>query len=273
MVGHVRGSSGATQAQRPGSPGASRRRRRSASRAGRQRRRPIACLVDLSPAGAVTLHHAARMAGRWRAPLVVLYAAPGPPVLAPRPRKPWTLGPAEAEGVIRELEEFVSVHLAAVPEWTAKPMLGACPAQVAHWARTLRARALIVPARGSAGVGGLGWRGSLVGRLVPLLPCPLVAVPHRTVMATGRTSDGAATPGGTREPDGRGHRWRSRRATGKGRTRKVRDPVCGMLIDAREATGISVHGGRSYLFCAPGCKERFDSRPERFTPVAGAPEG
>lgn len=227
---------------------------------------PIACLVDLTPAGAVTLHYAACMAARRHAPLAVL-AVPGPPVLVPQPGKPWDLGRAEAEGVIRDLAEFVHVHLARVPEWTAHPMLGACPAQVAHRARALRARTLVVPAVGSAGVGGVGWRQSLVDRLVPLLPCPLVAVP-RGGEGTGRSSaDEPATSGRRRFRDGR--RWGGGGGSG-GRPEKVRDPVFGMLVDPREAAGSSVYRGRTYVFCAPGCKERFDTRPEGFAILTGA---
>ena len=52
----------------------------------------------------------------------------------------------------------------------------------------------------------------------------------------------------------------------KGRTAK--DPVCGMEVDAERAVGISVHNGRTYYFCAPGCKQAFDANPEKYLRAA-----
>ncbi len=44
----------------------------------------------------------------------------------------------------------------------------------------------------------------------------------------------------------------------------VRDPVCGMEIDEKKAPLRSDYQGRTYYFCAPGCKAEFDRNPERF---------
>jgi DNA-binding transcriptional ArsR family regulator/YHS domain-containing protein len=44
----------------------------------------------------------------------------------------------------------------------------------------------------------------------------------------------------------------------------VRDPVCGMRISAPEAYGHVEHDGRSYYFCASGCKDQFEKQPSRF---------
>ena len=44
---------------------------------------------------------------------------------------------------------------------------------------------------------------------------------------------------------------------------RVRDPVCGMMVDP--ATAISAgHGGKTYHFCCEGCRTRFVTAPERY---------
>jgi hypothetical protein len=47
--------------------------------------------------------------------------------------------------------------------------------------------------------------------------------------------------------------------------RGARDPVCGMTVDRHAGKPTSVHDGRTYWFCGPGCQERFDAAPESFT--------
>lgn len=42
-----------------------------------------------------------------------------------------------------------------------------------------------------------------------------------------------------------------------------KDPVCGMEITEAEAAGKSEYKGRTYYFCAPGCKKMFDKNPKR----------
>ncbi len=49
----------------------------------------------------------------------------------------------------------------------------------------------------------------------------------------------------------------------------VKDPVCGMTIDARTPAGSSKHLGRTYYFCAAVCKQRFDAEPGRFVAPRG----
>lgn len=44
----------------------------------------------------------------------------------------------------------------------------------------------------------------------------------------------------------------------------AKDPVCGMDVDESKAAGISVYNGKTYYFCAPGCKTRFDKEPEKY---------
>ena len=43
-----------------------------------------------------------------------------------------------------------------------------------------------------------------------------------------------------------------------------KDVVCGMTIDPRTAAGQSEYQGKTYYFCAPGCKRKFDVNPEQF---------
>ena len=42
------------------------------------------------------------------------------------------------------------------------------------------------------------------------------------------------------------------------------DPVCKMEVDEDTAAWTSEYKGRSYYFCAPGCKRMFDQDPERW---------
>jgi len=45
---------------------------------------------------------------------------------------------------------------------------------------------------------------------------------------------------------------------------KVKDPVCGMMIDSARAAGSSERNGVTYFFCSAGCKTKFDSDPAKF---------
>jgi YHS domain-containing protein len=42
------------------------------------------------------------------------------------------------------------------------------------------------------------------------------------------------------------------------------DPVCKMQVDPDKASGKSEHEGKSYYFCSPGCKKRFDANPAQY---------
>ena len=45
----------------------------------------------------------------------------------------------------------------------------------------------------------------------------------------------------------------------------VDDPVCGMKVDPLKAGDRqSIYEGKTYFFCNPSCKERFDREPERY---------
>jgi len=42
------------------------------------------------------------------------------------------------------------------------------------------------------------------------------------------------------------------------------DPVCGMEVDPQTAAGQSEYNGKTYYFCAPGCKASFDKDPGKY---------
>jgi len=44
----------------------------------------------------------------------------------------------------------------------------------------------------------------------------------------------------------------------------VTDPVCGMEVDEKKAAATSVYQGKTYFFCAPGCKAAFAKAPEKY---------
>ncbi|MFM7718561.1 MAG: XdhC family protein [Actinomycetota bacterium] len=45
------------------------------------------------------------------------------------------------------------------------------------------------------------------------------------------------------------------------------DPVCGMSVEVAGARHRAVHDGRTYYFCAAGCRTRFEADPAGFLPV------
>lgn len=42
------------------------------------------------------------------------------------------------------------------------------------------------------------------------------------------------------------------------------DPVCDMEVDEATAPAKSEYQGKTYYFCAPGCKKAFDENPEKY---------
>jgi YHS domain-containing protein len=48
------------------------------------------------------------------------------------------------------------------------------------------------------------------------------------------------------------------------------DPVCNMEVDEKTAQWTSTYQGKTYYFCAPGCKSAFDRDPEKYL---SEPEG
>lgn len=49
----------------------------------------------------------------------------------------------------------------------------------------------------------------------------------------------------------------------------VQDPVCKMNVDEDKAAATSTWVGKTYYFCAVGCKETFDKEPEKYVEKAG----
>lgn len=42
------------------------------------------------------------------------------------------------------------------------------------------------------------------------------------------------------------------------------DPVCGMEVNEESAAATSEYEGKTYYFCAPGCKAAFDENPHKY---------
>ena len=42
------------------------------------------------------------------------------------------------------------------------------------------------------------------------------------------------------------------------------DPICKMEVDENTAKWKSEYKGKTYYFCAPGCKATFEAEPERY---------
>lgn len=45
---------------------------------------------------------------------------------------------------------------------------------------------------------------------------------------------------------------------------RVKDPVCGMMVDPQKAAGKVAHGDKAYYFCSKGCAQKFEKDPEQF---------
>jgi Cu+-exporting ATPase len=43
-----------------------------------------------------------------------------------------------------------------------------------------------------------------------------------------------------------------------------KDPVCGMLVDPKQAAGQRVYQGKTYYFCSPACLVKFGKAPARY---------
>ncbi len=49
------------------------------------------------------------------------------------------------------------------------------------------------------------------------------------------------------------------------------DPVCKMEVDEKTAAATLEYKGKTYYFCAPGCKAAFEKEPEKY--LGGQHEG
>ncbi|HKJ66460.1 MAG TPA: YHS domain-containing protein [bacterium] len=43
-----------------------------------------------------------------------------------------------------------------------------------------------------------------------------------------------------------------------------KDPVCGMTVSPENAAAKVEYKGKTYYFCASGCKQAFESDPEKY---------
>jgi YHS domain-containing protein len=44
----------------------------------------------------------------------------------------------------------------------------------------------------------------------------------------------------------------------------AKDPVCGMQVDEKKAAGQSQYQGKTFYFCSPVCKKKFDQNPAQY---------
>ena len=51
------------------------------------------------------------------------------------------------------------------------------------------------------------------------------------------------------------------------------DPVCKMEVDEEKAAATVEYKGKTYYFCAPGCKTAFEREPEKYLEANGEDEG
>lgn len=42
------------------------------------------------------------------------------------------------------------------------------------------------------------------------------------------------------------------------------DPVCKMSVDEKKTAAKSEYKGKTYYFCSPGCKAKFDANPSAY---------
>ena len=54
---------------------------------------------------------------------------------------------------------------------------------------------------------------------------------------------------------------------------QVKDPVCGMMIDERDAVATSDYQGKRYYFCSDDCKVEFDANPSEYAQARGSASG
>lgn len=50
------------------------------------------------------------------------------------------------------------------------------------------------------------------------------------------------------------------------------DPVCNMEVDEKTAAATYEYKGKTYYFCAPGCKAAFEKDPEKYLNSGGSME-
>ncbi len=48
----------------------------------------------------------------------------------------------------------------------------------------------------------------------------------------------------------------------------VKDPVCGMTVDPKNAAAAAVRSGSTYYFCSISCRDKFEQAPEKYAGAA-----
>jgi YHS domain-containing protein len=54
---------------------------------------------------------------------------------------------------------------------------------------------------------------------------------------------------------------------------QVKDPVCGMMVDPKNAAGQSEFQGKTYYFCSTHCKMAFDKEPQKYVQFESGSQG
>jgi YHS domain-containing protein len=49
------------------------------------------------------------------------------------------------------------------------------------------------------------------------------------------------------------------------------DPICGMTVEIATAHFTTEHNGKTYYFCAAGCKRSFDKEPGKYVQAETSP--
>jgi Cu+-exporting ATPase len=53
-------------------------------------------------------------------------------------------------------------------------------------------------------------------------------------------------------------------SSGESNAQTSKDPVCGMTVAEETSAGTFEYEGKTYYFCAAGCRESFEKEPEKY---------
>ena len=45
---------------------------------------------------------------------------------------------------------------------------------------------------------------------------------------------------------------------------EIKDPVCGMMVDPKNAAAAAVRDGTTHYFCSTSCRDKFEQAPEKY---------
>ena len=48
----------------------------------------------------------------------------------------------------------------------------------------------------------------------------------------------------------------------------VKDPVCGMTVDPKNAAAAAVRSGTTHYFCSTSCRDKFEQAPDKYAGAA-----